>query len=102
MMKAPEAFCLQRDFMKLMMQQRRIWDHKILKKDKTVRGILWLEADLGVNTQSRILTLSLLRDLQEGFVRKLFGDERYELLVKSQELLRRGEIELDRFQGFKK
>ncbi|KAF3601619.1 hypothetical protein F2Q69_00035875 [Brassica cretica] len=102
MMEAPEAFCLQRNIMKLMMQRRRSWDHKILKKDYTVRSILWLEADLGSNTQSRIFTWPLFRELQEGFGSKLFGDERYELLVESQELLQRVEFELDRFHEFKK
>ncbi|KAF3569751.1 hypothetical protein F2Q69_00058515 [Brassica cretica] len=37
-----------------------------------------------------------------GFGSKLFGDERDELLVESQELLQRGGIELDRSQEFKK
>ena len=46
--------------------------------------------------------LNRLRELQEGFGSKLFGDERDELLVESQELLQRGEIELDRSQEFKK
>ena len=61
-----------------------------------------LEADSGCNTQRRILTWPLFRELQEGFGSKLFEDECYELLVKSQELLQRVEIMLDRFQEFKK
>ena len=44
----------------------------------------------------------MFRELHEGFGSKLFGDERDELLVESQELLQRGEIELDRSQEFKK
>ena len=62
---------------------------------------MWLEADLGSNTQSRIFTWPLFRELQEGFGSKLFGDERYELLVESQELFQRVEFELDRFHEFK-
>ena len=41
------------------------------------------------------------RELQEGCGSKLFGDERYELLVESQELFQRVEFELDRFHEFK-
>ena len=57
---------------------------------------------MGSNTQSRIFTWPLFRELQEGFGSKLFGDERYELLVESQELLQRVEFELDRFHEFRK
>ncbi|WZY93846.1 hypothetical protein YC2023_066175 [Brassica napus] len=64
--------------------------------------IVVLGVNLGVNTHSRILTWPLFRELQEGFGSKLFGDERYELLLRSQELLQGVEIELDRFQEFKK
>ncbi|KAG5415646.1 hypothetical protein IGI04_003213 [Brassica rapa subsp. trilocularis] len=60
------------------------------------------EADLGFNTQSRILTWSFFRELQEGFGSKLFEYECYELLVESQELLQRVEFELDRFHELKK
>ncbi|KAG5383494.1 hypothetical protein IGI04_034964 [Brassica rapa subsp. trilocularis] len=44
------------------------------------------------------------QDTEEGLNRsnKLFGDERDELLVESQELLQRGEIELNRSQEFMK
>ena len=44
----------------------------------------------------------MFRELHEGFGSKLFGDERDELLVESQELFQIGEIELDRSQEFKK
>ncbi|KAF2618109.1 hypothetical protein F2Q68_00038958 [Brassica cretica] len=46
--------------------------------------------------------LNRLRELQEGFCSYLFEDECDELLVESQELHQRVEIELDRFQEFKK
>ncbi|KAG5375549.1 hypothetical protein IGI04_040145 [Brassica rapa subsp. trilocularis] len=66
-------------------------------------GVHYLPArNLGSNTQSRIFTWPLFRELQEGFGSKLFGDERYELLVESQELLQRVEFELYRSQEFKK
>ena len=61
-----------------------------------------LEADLGCNTDSKILMWPLFRELQEGFGSKLFEDECDELLVESQELLQRVDIELGRFQEFKK
>ena len=44
----------------------------------------------------------MFRELHEGFGSKLFGDEHDELLVESQELRQRGEIELDRSQEFMK
>ncbi|KAF3585216.1 hypothetical protein F2Q69_00029922 [Brassica cretica] len=56
----------------------------------------------GMKHQSKTLTWPIFRELHEGFCSKLFGDERDELLVESQELLQRGEIELDRSQEFKK
>ena len=61
-----------------------------------------VEADLGCNTDSKILMWPLFRELQEGFGSKLFEDECDELLVESQELLQRVEIKLGRFQEFKK
>ena len=44
----------------------------------------------------------MFRELHEGFGSKLFGDEHDDLWVESQELLQRGEIELDRSREFKK
>ena len=44
----------------------------------------------------------MFTELHEGFGSKLIGDERDELLVESQELLQRGEIQLDRSQKRKK
>ena len=41
----------------------------------------------------------MFRELHEGFGSKLFGDERYELLVESQKLLQRGEISWTDFKS---
>ncbi|KAF3496570.1 hypothetical protein DY000_02052357 [Brassica cretica] len=69
----------------------------VLQDDGSTRNIIF-----GMQNPEQNLAWPMFRELHKGFGSKLFGDERDELLVESQELLQRGEIELDRSQEFKK
>ncbi|KAG5407849.1 hypothetical protein IGI04_013968 [Brassica rapa subsp. trilocularis] len=75
----------------------------VLQDDGSTRSILFATEyhEAYDAKKKKIFTSPLLRELQEGFGSKLFGNECYELLVESQELLQRVEFKLERFHEFK-
>ncbi|KAF3499072.1 hypothetical protein F2Q69_00041756 [Brassica cretica] len=84
----------------------------MLRYDGSTRSILFAteyheaydakKKKFGMKHPEQNIDVAVFRELHEGFGSKLFGDERDELLVESQELLQRGEIELDITQEIKK